>query len=241
MAAIGNSRIVTTNQLGPNPKIPELVERYLRSQSRKPIPQHSQRAFDFVSDWLGGWATDGSQPLILDACCGVGKSSIEIALRYPQAKVIGVDKSKTRIEKRPKDGQLPANCLLVRADIADFWRLANAAKWRLSKHFLLFPNPYPKALHVQRRWHGSPSFVDIVRLGGTLELRSNWQLYLQEFAIALDCIGVAAQTTQLAIRTPLSAFERKYHASGQAIWQLTCELPRLALAEQGCDKTSVRG
>ena len=241
MAATGNSRVVITNQLGPNPKIPELVKRYLHSGSRKPMPQHTQQAFDFVCDWLGGWATDGSQPLILDACCGTGDSSVKIALRYPQAKVIGVDKSQARIEKPQKDGQIPANCLLVRADIADFWRLATAAKWRLSKHFLLFPNPYPNALHVQRRWHGSPSFIDIVRLGGKLEVRSNWQLYLQEFAIALDCVGVAAQPTRLAIETPLTAFERKYHASGQAIWQLTCQLPRLALAEQRCDDTWVRG
>ena len=224
MVNTGNSRNVTSNQLGPHEKIPELVQRYLNTQSSKPINEHTQQAFNSVVDWLAGWATDGSQALIIDSCCGVGESSVKIAQRFPNAKVIGIDKSKLRTEKHEKTLQIPTNCLIVRADVIDFWRLAIAAQWRPSHHFLLFPNPYPKSVHIQRRWHGSPSFADILRLGGILEVRSNWQLYIEEFALALEYAGAKAQWQQLAITEPLTAFERKYDASGQAIWQLTCNL-----------------
>ena len=57
----------------------------------------------------------------------------------------------------------------------------------------LYPNPWPKKKHLGRRWHGAPVFPALVKLGGELEMRSNWQTYLDEFALALACLQIPAQ------------------------------------------------
>ena len=75
-------------------------------------------------------------------------------------------------------GKLPRNLILMRADLNDFYRLAADAGWRLARHFILYPNPWPKSVHLKRRWHGAPVFPYMLRLGGVMELRSNWKLYL---------------------------------------------------------------
>lgn len=220
----GNSRAVTSNQTGPHDKIPELVQKHLNHRSQKPVNQHTQDAFDEVCQWLGDNVNNSESPLIMDSCCGVGESTERIANLYPHAKVIGLDKSKLRTGKQDKVLSLPENARIVRADVIDFWRLAVDADWQLSAHYLLFPNPYPKSAQVQRRWHASPSLADILRLGGQFEVRSNWQIYIQEFAIALEVAGVKSNIHHLDITDPFTAFERKYHASGQQIWQLKAQL-----------------
>lgn len=220
----GNSRIVTSNQPGPHEKIPELVKKYLSTPFKKPISAHTQTAFEEAKQWLGEDFFSGDYALILDSCCGVGESTQRIAKLYPNAKVMGIDKSQARTDKQDKVLSLPSNAIILRADVIDFWRLAVDEGWKLQAHFLLFPNPYPKSTHVQRRWHASPSFSDILRLGGNLEVRSNWPLYVEEFAIALQVAGHSAKTQHLEITDPFTAFERKYHLSGQDIWQLKSTL-----------------
>ena len=83
----GNSRTVETNQTGIHEQLGELVNKYLLTQNRKPIQSHTQRAFDSVLAWLGDWQGD----IIFDSCCGVGLSTIILAQRFPQARVIGID------------------------------------------------------------------------------------------------------------------------------------------------------
>lgn len=220
----GNSRRVTSNQDGPHEKIPELIKRYLEHPFKKPVSEHTKLAFEQVCDWLGDWPTDGSQPLIMDSCCGVGESTQRLGKLFPDAKVIGLDKSRVRTEKHEKVFELPENASIWRADVIDFWRLAVNAGWKLTAHYLLYPNPYPKSVQVQRRWHGSPSFLDILKLGGRLEIRSNWKTYLEEFAIALDVVNIESELNELDVTDPFTAFERKYNASGQANWQLVATL-----------------
>ena len=166
----------------------------------------------------------GDRPLILDAGCGVGLSTRRLAERFADQAVIGIDRSADRLSR--DHGPLPDNALLVRADLVDFWRLALAADWRPVRHYLLYPNPYPKAAHLKMRWHGHAVFPVILALGGRLELRSNWKLYVEEFALALElAVGVSAAVEPHAPVECLTPFEQKYHASGQPLWRLVVELP----------------
>lgn len=217
-----NSRAITSNQMGVHTDIPQLVAKYWKSTFLKPIAQHSAEAFTEVEKKLSTF----NGPLILDSCCGVGESTAEIARRYPDALVVGIDKSVHRLKKHVfhnKSGG--GEYLLVRADLNDFWRLAREAGWQPQKHFVLYPNPWPKKKHLGRRWHGAPVFPELVRLGGEIELRSNWPIYLQEFALALECCGINSKFEQLADNlNPITPFERKYQASKQALWQLTANL-----------------
>lgn len=218
----GNSRSITTNQSGVHEKIPELVKRHLANTSQKPFNQHTLAAFSQVKDWLNDQSVD--RPLIFDSCCGVGESTARIATRHPDALVIGIDKSAQRTQKHQHYAGAQSNYLVVRADVNDFWRLALDSGMSLYKHYLLYPNPYPKSAQVQRRWHASSAFKALIQLGGILEVRSNWSIYIEEFALALNITGVDATAEPCQHSEPDTPFERKYWASGQTNWQLVCQL-----------------
>lgn len=221
MQELGNSKVVTTNQIGVHERLDDIVLRNLNNPFCKPIADHTQVAFDQVKEWLQSRTGE----LILDSCCGIGESSRHLANRYPEASVIAVDRSAHRLSKHDNcfTGELD-NLLFVRADLIDFWRLAVAAQWRLAKHFILYPNPYPKSAQVQRRWHASPVFSDLLALGGGLTVRSNWQLYIEEFVRALELTGRESSVQLYCADQPMSAFERKYWESGQQSWQSQVQL-----------------
>ncbi|RAH37609.1 tRNA (guanosine(46)-N(7))-methyltransferase TrmB [Halomonas sp. SL1] len=216
------SRIITSNQPGPHHDLARRVERALTHPLRKPLADHTREAFAAAEAWRASY---GEAPLILDACCGVGLSTRRLAEAHPDCVVIGVDRSADRLSR--EHGAPPDNALLVRADLVDFWRLALAAGWRPVRHYLLYPNPYPKSTHLKMRWQGHPVFPAILALGGRLELRSNWRLYVEEFSLAVEqATGVAAP---VEAHDPagdfLTHFERKYHLSGQPLWRMVAELP----------------
>ncbi|WP_233520528.1 tRNA (guanine(46)-N(7))-methyltransferase TrmB [Flocculibacter collagenilyticus] len=225
--AQAQSRRVISNQDGVHEDLAPLVKKYLSTPFKKPYSQHTLNAFNHANQRVQ--AFEG--PIILDSCCGVGASTINIAKQHPHALVIGIDKSEVRIEKHQghvdhelnTHAELP-NYMLARADLNDFWRLAVEAGWKIEKHFLLYPNPWPKAKHIKRRWHGSAVFPYIVKLGGLLEVRSNWQLYIEEFAVALSLAGVQTNVEEYQSDTAITPFEKKYWESGQQTWRIKVSL-----------------
>lgn len=247
----GNSRSVSTNQPGIHEKLPKLVERYLHSATQKPIQQHTENAYEMVIDWLKNY---DKPSVILDSCCGIGESTWRLAQQYPESVVIGVDKSFARVQKHGQQPeyqeydpslQKPSNkdsdenakqpdvqesfmakdnYCVVRADVIDFWRLIQPLCWNIEKHFIFYPNPYPKSAQLQKRWHGSPSFKDILNIGGEITVRSNWKIYIEEFAVALKVANKNPAIIEVEQTEPFTPFERKYWKSGQQSWQVTCQL-----------------
>ncbi|AXY44026.1 methyltransferase domain-containing protein [Halomonas sp. JS92-SW72] len=217
-----SSRSIVTNQPGPHEDLSRRVARALAHPLRKPVAEHTRRAFEAARTWR---AARLDMPLILDAGCGVGLSTRRLAERFANHAVIGVDRSESRLTR--EHGPLPNNALLVRADLVDFWRLALADGWRPVRHYLLYPNPYPKAAHLKMRWQGHPVLPVILALGGRLELRSNWRLYVEEFALAVA--QATGRRAEVGPHEPgndfLTPFEQKYHVSGQPLWKLVVELP----------------
>ena len=209
-----SSRIPISSQLGTHSELDRVVGRHLSKPWRQPLRAHSVAAFNRLANTL-----DIQQPLIFDSGCGTAGSTRQLALGCPDFIVLGIDKSEQRLARAPA---LPKNAHLVRAELADFWRLARQAGVRPHKHYLLYPNPWPKSAHLKRRWHGHPVFPDLVRLGGEFELRTNFLLYAEEFLQALAILGVQAQLSQLETQglSPISAFEQKYLNSGHALYQL---------------------
>ena len=210
---------VESNQIAIHTRLEQTVRKHLQHPFQKPIANHTEAAFSAVEAQL----ESNDRPIILDACCGTGDSSRKLAQECPEHWVVGVDKSAHRLEKeRPME--TPSNLILVRADLNDFYRLAARAGWRPAQHFILYPNPWPKAEHLGRRWHGAPVFPDIIALGGQLELRSNWKIYLEEFAAALEIAGHKSEVACYEPEPYLTLFEKKYHQSGQQIWRLVTTL-----------------
>lgn len=213
------SKIVHSNQDSVHQRLAETVRKHLIHSFQRPFSAHTSAAFSEVAKTLEAQ----KRPLILDCCCGTGESSRKLAIAHPDHWVVGIDKSAHRLQKERME-EFPANLILLRADLNDFYRLAAAAEWRPVRHYLLYPNPWPKSAHMGRRWHGSPVFPDMLRLGGRLELRSNWKLYLEEFQIALKIAGHDSDLLAFSPTSYLTAFEKKYHLSGQPLWRLTCDL-----------------
>jgi len=219
-----NSRVPTSAQTGIHERLGELVARHLREPFRKPVLDYNRSAFATA---MSAWQQAGhALPLILDAACGTGVSSVQLARTYPHCFVIGVDQSAARLATAK--GDLPANLCLVRADLVDIWRLLAEQGVSLERHCLYYPNPWPKIGQLSRRWHGHAVFPVLAQLGGRIECRSNWRIYVEEFAFALGRvlgreIGWEALASESLV-APVSPFERKYRDSGQALYRCVADL-----------------
>ncbi len=231
-----NSRIPASAQSGIHEQLVRRIERHLAEPFRKPYADYNRAAF---AASLEGW--DQRTPLILDAGCGVGHSTIQLARSFPDHWVIGVDQSQDRLERRKPypDALLPKNMVFVRADLVDYWRLCCDAGLKLARHYILYPNPWPKIGHLGRRWHAHPVFPFIPRLGGMLECRTNWRVYIEEFACALS-LATDRETgwETFEAQLPLTPFERKYRDSGQPLYRLVCDLDEDACATARDDSLS---
>lgn len=230
--SIGDSKVIVSNQEGIHEKLDDVVQKHLAYSFQKPYQNHTEQAFKEVNKSVQAFLQANPEgEIILDACCGVGQSTLIIAKQNPQALVIGVDKSAHRLKRNSGVSHSDSfdhgneintkNYYLIRADLNDFYRLVNAANWPVSKHYILYPNPWPKSKHLQRRWHGSAVFPQITSIGETLILRSNWLLYLQEFQQAAKHVNLSGDITELSDElAAMTPFEAKYQASGQMCWQL---------------------
>jgi hypothetical protein len=70
--------------------------------------------------------------------------------------------------------------------------------------------PHFTIAHLQRRWYATSALKDILQLGGILEVRNNWQLYIQEFSAALDIANVSNKMGLFNSAHAITPFERKY-------------------------------
>jgi tRNA G46 methylase TrmB len=221
------SSTVRSTQTTLHPRLGALVRKHMSAEWRQPLHAPTVEAFtDLVATGV-----DPEQKIVLDSGCGTGLSTRQIAEYHPDCLVIGVDQSKARLRKLP-GGHLSArqfspgcfiyregNMIWLRAELASFWRLALQAGWRLHRHYLLYPNPWPKPGQVLRRWHAHPVFPVLLQLGGQLELRCNWEVYAREFVAAVEMAGCRdVQLTEGVDSVITTPFERKYHNSGQSLY-----------------------
>jgi tRNA G46 methylase TrmB len=116
---------------------------------------------------------------------------------------------------------VPENCLLLQTECEDLWRLLAERGMAVDYHYLLYPNPWPKAKHLQRRVHGDAGLFWLLQLGGRIELRSNWQIYVEEFGVAMHLATIPGSVARVIPSPPLSLFERKYLDSGHQLWAFT--------------------
>lgn len=217
-----NSPTIESAQEGPHQRLVEVVERHRACAWRQPIAVHSHAAWAALRDWL---APHRGLPLILDCGCGTGASSVGLAAGNPDSVVIGVDQSLRRLSRQGDVGdgllQLADNAVLLRAPLQDLWRLLLADGIRPQRQLIWYPNPWPKPEHLRRRWHAHPVFPTVLALGGEIELRSNWRIYVDEFAQALAVFGWSSSVAPIDTSIdPVTPFERKYRDSGHPLWRL---------------------
>jgi tRNA G46 methylase TrmB len=219
-----SSRTVSSSQQDVHPRLAAVLDAHLSHAWQAPLHAPSVAAFEALTAEVG----DEKRHLVLDSGCGTGESTRLIARTWPDCLVIGVDKSQVRLA-RSGANRFPhreENAVWVRAELSTFWRLALAAGWRPQCHYLLYPNPWPKPTQLRRRWHAHPVFPQLLALGGTLEMRSNWEVYALEFAAAANrVLGTETSPLLLGETDITSPFERKYRASGHPLYSVSvsCE------------------
>lgn len=220
----GNSRAVFSTQTEIHEQLDKLLHRHRAHAFQKPFTTYNQVAYTQAQQ---AWQAAGAAPLIIDAGCGVGLSTRRLAELHPNHFVIGVDQSADRLSRLHQSVPDLKNFITVRADLVDFWRLLQKDGITLDYHYLLYPNPWPKKDQLRRRWHGHAVFPTLLALGGTIECRSNWKIYVDEFAHALTSMtGKSSQTEKFSIQPyALTPFEEKYHTSGHDLWRCQLKIP----------------
>jgi tRNA (guanine-N7-)-methyltransferase len=217
----GNSPPVRSGQSGTHAKLAVAVRRHLETPWQAPVHEPTRAALAPLLDDIRCLGL----PVILDSGCGDGSSTLRLGYRHPDALVIGVDKSEARLQRLAPTGSVRrGNVWLVRAEVAETWRQLVLQGTRLTAHYLLYPNPWPKSTHLHRRWYGHPAFAALLSLGGRLELRSNWAVYVAEFGLALGIAGRSIGISPLPAAPALTPFEQKYRDSGHELWRLTSHL-----------------
>lgn len=217
------SRAVNSSQSKPHPDLIKKVQRHIHSPWQRPVANHTQRVWREV---FGVLSSAPDQPIVLDSGCGTGASAWRLSQIHPACWIVAVDQSAHRL--RLENGfRRHKNIIWVRAELGDLWHLMRLSGVKLGAHYILYPNPWPKKRHLQRRWHGHPAFIDMLQLGGCLEARSNWKMYLDELALAiLYATGASAepQIIRAPGLAPYTPFEKKYAESGQRLYRLQINL-----------------
>ena len=214
-----NSRLVRSSQEGVHPRLEALLTRHLSSEWTQPFHQPSVQTFEALERVMEGQR----ERIVLDSGCGTGESTRLIAQALPDCLVVGVDKSAARLSRSGAKSfpHCEGNVVLLRAELTTFWRLALQAGWRLHRHYILYPNPWPKPGALQRRWHAHPVFPELLRLGGRLEMRCNWEPYALEFALAVNrVLGTNVKPGTPPELPLMSPFERKYRNSGHRLYSV---------------------
>lgn len=225
------SRPVDSKQTGIHPNLQNLLRRHKQKNYKKPVSRASHNLFTELETQR----LEKNLPLILDSGCGTAVSTFLLAERFPQHLVIGVDKSAHRLAKGRlnEDIRQRDNCLLVRMNLIDFWRLALQHQWQLTRHYLLYPNPWPKPAQLSRRWHAHPVFPYLLGLGGLLEMRCNWREYAEEFHAAVNFLQAGnCVLEEFDVGQALSLFEKKYAGSGHQLFRCRAELTELDKQDQ---------
>lgn len=214
---LGNSNIVTTNQIGPHEDLMDYLGRYHFDNYQRPLADFSRETWEEIKTWV---ADTG---VIFDLGCGVGESTYYLAKKYPEFKIVGIDRSVDRLDRKNhfKKEKLE-NILLLRGELLDLIPLMyQDQSLAIKEIYILYPNPYPKKHHIKRRFHGNPVSIFLFNLHVKITLRSNWKLYLDEFSLAAEFFE-RKHSGVLEVFKPenITPFETKFVSSGQKVFEL---------------------
>jgi tRNA (guanine-N7-)-methyltransferase len=214
------SSIVTSNQTGVHKDLESKIKKHLANPFRKPYRPFSGELFHQADEIV----KNNNASIILDSGCGTGESSLLLSQQHPDNLIIGIDKSEKRLDKFINDKNFyhKDNLIIIRADVVDIWRMIKQENWNIKKHYLLYPNPWPKKDQLKRRWHGHPVFPEMISLCNEIELRTNWLIYAEEFKFALELVtNKPIEINSIEAKSFISPFEKKYYESGHELYRVT--------------------
>lgn len=212
-AMLGNSRQLPTTKFGPLGSLHRRLLKHLNHPWRRPPAAFSLELWHQLQTWR-----DPNAPLYLDMGCGRGLASRQLTQRFPEAQVLGIDKSAHRLRDAPP---LTHQLALVRGELEDLIPLMVAVHWKATTVYVLYPNPWPKSTQAKRRWPHHPLFPLLVQLGPVV-MRTNWEFYAREWYEACKFLGLRVDEPHVLDFSswPTTHFEQKYRNSAHRLWEV---------------------
>ncbi|MFK7827821.1 MAG: SAM-dependent methyltransferase [Oligoflexales bacterium] len=152
--------------------------------------------------------------------CGVGLHPANYATENPERSIIAIEHTREKYEKftrRIRSQQVLLNLYPIHAN-AISWISHMVPKDRVSRYFLLYPNPYPKARDLGKRWYAMPFMQQLIKTlkqGGTINLATNCPFYAEEAKVHFEgCWGLKlvslSELDSSCLKQARTHFEYKY-------------------------------
>jgi tRNA (guanine-N7-)-methyltransferase len=183
-----------------------------------------------VDDPTGAWTAEQvpAGPLLVDIGVGSGEATRAWAASRPEARVLAIELHRPGLAKllAALDAEGPGNVRVVEADALAL--LAQLGDASVAAIRLLFPDPWPKRRHVERRMVDR-AFVGlaarVLEPDGTLHLATDWADYADHMRsmVATDPRFVLQRDAGRPDR-PVTAYEQRGLDRGRSITDLVYRL-----------------
>jgi tRNA (guanine-N7-)-methyltransferase len=161
-------------------------------------------------------------PLHVDLGCGDGSFLCTLAQRMPEKNFLGIERLLGRVRAAARRAARIGNVRLLRMEISYAVRyLLPPAS--VETFYLLFPDPWPKRRHWQRRI-ANESFLRAIGQalvnGGTLQIATDRIDYFEKIKEIARANPDFATVDFADIDLPHTKFERKFRAQDATIYRL---------------------
>ena len=162
----------------------------------------------------------------LDMGCGKGKFTMELAQRYPERLVVGLDVMMgrlTRIDSKVGRRNLK-NVILLRAESSQAAAFQLPAQ-SVDRIHLLCPDPWPKEKRKGRRLVCTAFLCTLRRIlkpGGILHMATDYRPYFDDWQRMLNIIPWLKDAPGASddVRDIKTDFELQWEAEGKSVWHL---------------------
>ncbi|MBE8163338.1 MAG: hypothetical protein HAW63_05060 [Bdellovibrionaceae bacterium] len=207
-------------------------------KSQVPYRHRGLKEQQYIQNFL---TTHCAQGLDMELGCGVGLHALEYVQKRKPKKMIALERTKTKFNKflnrfnshTKQQPSLKGDLLPVGEDAIPFI-LEFIKEKTVNNYFLLHPNPYPKAKHLNKRWYAMPAMSllkETLKPGGCIHLATNQEYYYKE---ALDYMQniwkFSIKESKVYYQGDIigrTHFEIKYLSRGDAVFHVIFQKPML--------------
>ena len=204
-------------RLGSNSKLKQRIRKNKERNFLYPVTEQTK----IFCQYLYNIQTNKGFDIILDSCCGTGDSSFYLQKGLKKNEIlVAIDKSPFKLRKainKMRDKRI----FFIRGNVLDLWSGLYLEKVSIKKHYLLYPNPWPKQKHMKKRWYAHAILPTMLKFTKELEVRTNWYTYATECLEALTYYeGLRTEINEIRPVHPISAFEKKYFFSSNKLYRV---------------------
>jgi len=164
-----------------------------------------------------------SASLQVDLGCGDGSFLCELAQQFPHKNLLGIERLTKRVDKVRRKAEKIENVRVVRADTL-FAVRDLLPENSVEAFYLLFPDPWPKRRHQQRRIF-TREFLDAIAAAleqnGVLHVATDQLDYFRQIERLSRTDSKFAIVDRDGVVLPATKFERTFREQDLPIYRLT--------------------